>query len=457
MLCWLVAAALAGEAEGELALDLLHATSTSDLPSSGPEEGLSATELGMRVRGSAEQARFSFALDYQGREAVAGQFTTTPYRLFYRAEAMATVVEDRLVVGVGRFIAPSVLFLAVDGARGVWTPSDSARIELFAGRRGITSARSNLGFDTWLPAVGGSGSWRGQRASLDAMASLAGDQASYGTEGVVPGDPTLTTTDTWTAIAVTGGGTVEPVDDALVLGARGTISQGASWLIAPTASSPELVVTSVDLYQALGFARYRISDDARVDLDVISQVTAVPISLDELQDPSFTDVRGRFAGRLLDAAWLRPDVRLRLRQDRTELRTGLAADIDHLVVPGPFVRARAWFDDILMDRTGDDVAAVDRLLWSASAGWSRGGLDLEAGASFVDRAAGPVSGRSPALTTSQDLSPFVLEAQNIVFLRSFVATSSRWFGGADLEANVQSGSPEVRAFVQVGLLGDASW
>ncbi|MCA9493990.1 MAG: hypothetical protein KC621_28880, partial [Myxococcales bacterium] len=321
---WLVATALAGQAEGELALDLLHATSTSDLPSSGPQEGLSATELGTRLRGSVEQARFGFVLDYQGREAVAGQFPTTPYRLFYRAEVTATVVEDRLVLGLGRFMAPSVLWLAVDGVRGTWTPSDSARVELFGGRRGITSARSNLGFDTWLPAVGGSASWRGQRASLDGMASFAGDQASYGTEGVVPGDATLTTTDTWTSIALTGGGTVEPVDDALIVGARGTISQGASWLIAPTASSPELVVTSVDLYQALGFVRYRISDGARLDLDAISQVTAVPISLDELQDPSFTDLRGRFAGRLLDMAWLRPDVRLRLRQDRTELRTGLA-------------------------------------------------------------------------------------------------------------------------------------
>lgn len=454
---WLVATALAGQAEGELALDLLHATSTSDLPSSGPQESLSATELGTRLRGTAEQGRFQLALDYQGREAVAGQFPTTPYRLFYRAEVMATVAEDRLVVGVGRFVAPSVAFLAVDGARGVWTPSDVARIELFAGRRGITGARSNLGFDTWLPAVGGAASWRGGRASLDGMASFAGDQASYGTEGVVPGDPVETTTGTWTSLAVTGGATVEPVDDALVLGARGTFSQGASWWLTPTASSPELVVTAVDLYQALGFLRYRVSDDARLDLDVISQQAAVPISVDELQDPTFTDLRARFAGRLLDVAWLRPDVRLRLRQDRTELRTGLAADIDHLVVPGPFLRARAWFDDIFMDGTADDVQAVDRLLWSASAGWSRGGFDVEAGASFVDRAAGPVSGRSPSLTTSQDLSPFVLEAQNIVFLRSFVATSARWFGGADLEANVQSGSPEVRAFLQVGVLGDTSW
>ncbi len=464
----LVSAAVAGEAEGEVAFDLLHATSASEAPASGPEPALSSTELGMRVRGTVEHGRLLAALDYQGREAVAGTFQNTPYRLVYRAEIVGALVEDRLDLGVGRFLAPSVVFLPVDGARLAWTPSDALSLTAFGGRRGISTARTNLGFDEMLPAVGLAGAWRHERASADLLGSYAGDQVSYGTEGVVPGDPTRTITDTVTSLAATVGGTVEPMADAMTVGLRATATQDATWVLAATSTTPELQLQSVDLYQGLAFLRWRPADTVRVDVDALRQAALVPIVLAPasepgqpaapIVDPTFSDLRARGAVRVVDAGWIRPDVRLRLRADRTELRSGLGADVDRLWIPGPFVRARAWFDDILMDRTGDDVAAVDRLLWSASAGWSEGGFEIEGGASFVDRAAGPVSGRSTAPTQlqSDDLSPFVLEAQNIVFLRSFVATR-RWFGGADLEANVIGPEPEVRAFVQIGLLGDASW
>ena len=124
---------------------------------------------------------------------------------------------------------------------------------------------------------------------------------------------------------------------------------------------------------------------------------------------------------------------------------------------GPFVAGRVYVDDILMDRTGDDLAAVDRLLWSGSGGYRKGGFELEAGASFIDRKAAPVSGLPSSAgqpNTSDDFAPFVLEAENLVFLRSFVA-SRRWFGGADLEVNALD--PEIRAFLQIGLLTEARW
>ena len=177
-------------------------------------------------------------------------------------------------------------------------------------------------------------------------------------------------------------------------------------------------------------------------------------------DPTFTDLRARGAvgASAASGGWVRPDLRIRLRPGRTEVRVGGGADA--YLASGPFARGRIWLEDILAPGDRDDVATIDRILWQAGAGYERGAIQVEAGASFMDRAAAPVSSRSADPTnasvplSSDDLAPFALEAQNVAYLRGFLA-SRRGFVGLDLEANVVQG--EVRAFVQVGLLGDASW
>jgi hypothetical protein len=476
MLAWAVAAQAGDEERGrwdaEVALDVLHAGSTSEAPSSGPTPGLSATELGMRVLGSVESGAVEAAVDYQGREAVAGTFQTVPFRLFYRAEVVGTLARDRVELAAGRFVAPSVVFLPVDGARVAWRPSEHASVQLFGGRRGVSTARRSLEPGTLLPAVGGAGAWLGDRGSAEVLLSFAGDEA------LLPGvDPEAAdTVDTWNALAGTVRAQVEPVDDAVLVGATATVTQRASFVFLPTAGSAQVTAQALDLFQGLGYLRWRPSRAARVDLDLLRQEAALdfggadtdpeapgvqlPGGFDvTLVDPTFTDVRARAALAAGEHVWLRPDARLRLRPGRTELRYGVGADLADLVLDGPFVRARAWLEDIGMGGLEDDVGAIDRVYWSGSGGWSSGPLEAELGASRTDRALAPVSARTTAATTSDDLSPFVLAAQDVGFARLFVTDRSRWggwFAGLDAEMNLTA-EPEVRAFVQVGLLGDGSW
>lgn len=460
-----------GEWDGEVALDVLHATSTSDAPDAGPTPALSATELGMRIRGTADTSPDGgdgvlAALDYQGREAVAGTFPTTTWRLFYRAELVGTLADGHLDLAAGRFLAPSVMFLPVDGARAAWRPGDHVALELFAGRRGVTTARQTVDFGTLLPAVGGAGRWTGDRASAEVLLSFAGDQLL---EPSV--DPELATTvDTWESLGGSVRGQVEPVDQRLYVGGTASATQRASFVFLPTPGAAVVTAQALDLYQAYGWARWRASDAVRVDVDVARQAADLEYAGADapgvdfsLVDPTFTDLRGRAGFEVVDSWWLRPDVRLRLRTGRSELRYGLGADLADLVVDGPFVRGRFWLEDIGMGGEGDDVGAIDRVYWSGSAGWSAGPVDAELGASRMDRAAGYVSTRTTTGLASDDLSPFVLAAQDVGFARLFVTdrgASARgthgWFAGLDGEMNLTA-QPEVRAFVQVGLLGDGQW
>lgn len=473
----LCAAAMAQEAErgrwdAEVALDVLHAESDAVGGDGAPDGPLSSTELGMRVRGLVEAGALEAGLDYQGREPIAGLFPTPTTRLFYRAEVVGRVARDRLDLAAGRFLAPSVGFLPVDGARLAWRPSPSWSLQAFGGRRGVDTAMRSIDLSTLLPAVGGAGAYRGDRGSAEVVVSWAGDRTvGFGVDPEAAG-----TVDTWNALAATARGHVEPVDDLLILGATATASQRASYVFLPQPGAGVVTAEAIDLLQGFAYARWRPSRAARVDLDVIRQESNLSFAgVDEdpeapgvqlpgglavtLIDPTFTDLRARAALAAGDHVWIRPDVRARLRTARTELRYGVGADLRDLVLDGPFVRARGWLEDVRTGGTADDVGAVDRLLWSGSAGWSSGPVEAELGASRVDRAAAPVSSRSNADTASEDLGPFVLEAQDVGFARLFVTDRSRWggwFGGLDAEMNLTD-APEVRAFVQVGFLGDGSW
>jgi len=54
----------------------------------------------------------------------------------------------------------------------------------------------------------------------------------------------------------------------------------------------------------------------------------------------------------------------------------------------------------------------------------------------------------------EDLAPFVLDAQRVVFLRGFYS-ADEWFLGLDAEKSLEES--ELRFFVQAGVLWGAEW
>jgi hypothetical protein len=78
----------------------------------------------------------------------------------------------------------------------------------------------------------------------------------------------------------------------------------------------------------------------------------------------------------------------------------------------------------------------------------------------MERALAPVSSRrsdrnNPGEPTeSEDLSPFALEAEDVVFARGWWS-GRHVFVGADVERNLHDA--ETRFYVQVGALGEARW
>lgn len=455
----LCTAAWGGELEGQVALDTLHASTSSTEPGSGPSEGLSATELGMRLRGELLELddRLEVGVDYRGREPLPSEFSNSSRRLLYRLDAAYELVEDRVTVGLGRFTAPSALFLIVDGGRVEVALDEQTTLLAYGGRRGISTGLITLPADVMLPAAGLALLRRTERYGAEVVGGIAGDQVQLGT------DTSPATDEVLSASAL--GRLWWRVSETTDVGGQGSAAQQATYVLGSVADDPEITVEALDLYRASVWTAWRPVEVVRVQGDAIHQEATVNRAAFEdleLVDPSFTDLRLRPMVRPLDVGWLRADGRLRLRPDRTELRYGGGLDLDNVGVDGLFARGLLQIDDILRDDSAaNDVGAVDRLLWRASAGYSKGGLDLEAGASFIDRAAGPVSGRAASPTdpsvpgSSSDLNPFVLEAQNVVFARGFLSTR-QWFVGTDLEVNVED-VPEIRAYVQLGALTEARW
>ena len=358
---------------------------------------------------------------------------------------------DRYELGAGRFFAPSALWLSMDGVRGTLNVQRSWAT-VFAGRRAISLSRRNLPPSAFLPVLGADvgvaqAGWRGQIA-----ANLAGDRIVLGN----PGDEVQQD--------VLGGSALARVtvtaSEVVQGGAQASVANNATFAVGPNAGELTLTLQALSLYQALGWARWRPSRGAQVSGTVLHQQVTV-VSEDSvdlpLVDPSFTDLRVRGVFGNMQLGFLRPDVRLRFRNARTELRYGGAFELHVPTLRGPYVLGVGWLEHVF---DVEEPALVDRLRWQLGAGWERGAVQAEAGLGVIDRAAGPVSGR-PADPNregipgvSEDLSPFVLEAQNVAFLRGFV-TGRRWFAGADLEANLLD--RELRAFIQVGLIGRTSW
>jgi len=464
---WVVVALLggadarAGSFDGEVGVDGVVATSTNDATAAGSPEKMSAWELGLRARARLLEVddRLEVVVDYRGREPLGGAFANDPLRLLYRLDARFDVITGGVTwnVGLGRFIAPSVVFLPVDGLRTEISLANGLSFEAFGGRRAITTSRRNVPFSRFLPALGGVARFTGTWLQIEALGAWARDEVPL----VASGEEVV---ETWDAFNAALSVRVSPAK-TWSAGARIVLADRATYVLGPTWSDVSLDVKP-GFYSGHLYGRWRPSDPIALDLDVLGQQAGVAragTDYDEPFDdtlPSFVDTRLRAGFRPASIGWVRPEVRLRVRPDRTEVRWGGGVDVLDVGVPGLFAKGRLYVEHLFGSSDPKWSPGVDRLSWSASAGWNGYGFDGEIGASAVERAANPVSGRraDPAEPTlperSEDLGPFVMETNEIAFLRAFYS-SKWWYVGVDVEHSLLDA--EWRAMLQVGGLGRAQW
>jgi hypothetical protein len=440
-----------GDAEGEVGLDFLHAGIFQNPPVSGEPETIVAQEMGVRVRLRARELdrRLSLDIDYRGREPIGGDVQDQAMRLLYAGELRYQIIAGTLTAGAGRFVAPSVAFLPVDGGR-FDLAIDRLIFSAFGGRRAITTSLRNVELSTFLPAAGASAVYEDALLFAEAAYAYSGDRAT-----IAETDQTYRASSAYVRA-------LSRLLPEISAGGQIAFSQRASYLLGPTWTTVALSVHAADLFSGSFFVDWRPLKELRLTYDLQYQRTEIArdgqTSQLALVDPRFTDNQLRAAYRLFDVGWLRGAFRWRARNDRQERRYTIGADLDRLPLLGLFARGFVTYEDVSLDHPGPNL---DRTLWSASLGYRLSGLDLEAGASFIERRAGPLSGlvatpRDPNDPSRPvDLSPFVLEAQRIAFVRAFYA-GDIWFAGLDAEQNLVD-AHERRFFAQLGALVEGEW
>lgn len=465
--------ALAGQLDGQVALDLLSANSRAVGPGTGPSENLSAHELGMSLRVDFRELddRLRVRLDYRGREPIAGTFPNTARRLLYQAEVAYQLVPKRVTVSLGRFAAPTPTFLLVDGLQ-LQVTTKAFSVGAFGGRRGVSSSLQTLGPKDWLPALGVWGSLHLDR--VQGMVSFAYQKDLVVVASAGAGE---SFSDDVGGLNAMARASVQPID-ALDVGAQVSFIQAASYRMGPSWAEARFKAEAFGLFNAWGWANVEPAPWLRVELDGghqtvqafrVGTVDADGVETDDLvQQPRFTDARVGVRIGPPAIGWLRPTLRYRLRPSglgpsegaRTELRAGLRMDINDFGIPGPYVTASAAFDTLGGASAKDHVGTLDRTYGRAAVGFRKAGLDGSLGASYVERAALPVSGRRVSAVdqgipdSSEDLQPFTLEADPILFGRVFYS-GRRFFGGADVEKHLKEA--EFRVFLQVGVLAGVGW
>jgi len=444
----------AGSFDGMVSLDAFAAGSRSAEGGSGTPRRMTARELGLRARARLYELddRLFAEVDYRGREPIGGDVSNRNLRLLYRAYTQYEVVEDRWTLGGGRFLADSVILLPVDGVFTQLELDPRTSLTAFGGRRGVSTSMRNLPLSSLLPAAGLSLSRYRERLQIDALGVYARDQL------VLPADSTQELTADYGA----SNGSVSVVglpSESLVLGTRVSVAEQATYVFGPTWVDLD-TVSAFGLWSAIAFADWDLGDHVQLDYDFHRQAVGLlpEETRDEIIDPNWMD--NRVSANLApgDLGWIRAMFRHRHRAAWQEQRYTLQLDANKLGLPGLYARAKGSFDNITDSPLARERGLVDRLFWSTALGYRRGGFDTRAGASFYERTAAPVSSRridlaNPA-TRSADLQPFVLQAQNIAFVRSFYS-GKRWFTGLDIEKNLLDS--EYRLLVQVGTLTEKMW
>ncbi len=450
-----------GRIDTELVFDFIRAEAVNSRARDGRPTRTGAQDLGMRLRVDTRHERWSARIDYRGREAIAGDVRNSSLRLLYAAHLDYQVVPDRLALGVGRFLAPSAVLLPVDAVRARWQVGD-LELSAFGGRRAILTSRRNVDLANFLPAGGLTLGWRNRWARARALVSYSADQAilvSARRERTKTFHAWNGRLDVW----------LRPIPTLSLLG-RLAVAERARYTIGPSFDRVDLELGSLDLSSGGARIDWRPREHLRLRYGVHTQRAGVfrvgfvrdaasaNVSRDPPDEPRFTDHRIGIAWRAFDRGWLRSDIRVRLRPDREEQRFGIGLDLDELGFGGLELRSRYYYDRIDPGSRDGNRFASDRQFFSGSIAYRGRALDLEVGASRLERNASPYSGRraDPREPDSpEDLSLFTLESETIGFLRLFYLHGVH-FSGVDVEIDLDD-PREIRFFMQFGARWRQRW
>jgi hypothetical protein len=455
----LAAPATAGEVSGLAAVDVFHADSMNPGPAAGAPDFASGQELGLnlKLRFSELDDDLQVRLHYRGREPLPGEVQNAALRTLYEAWVSYEVWDDVVTAKAGRFLVPSPVFLALDGAAVKVELPLGLETSVFGGRRGLTTSRREAGIDKWLLAGGGSFGWRHELVQTFLHVNYAQDEAVLLKAG-------QETTATHGGVNLLGTVFSRPFD-WLMLGGQLAFVQQANYVIGPTWAEAAITNEVINLLNAMAWTEWRPLKLVRVTYDFHFQRPQLVRSgtlegtdetlTDELVDPNFMDNRIKLGVSPFAIGWMSGGVRHRLRPERHELRYFAELDVNHLVPWGFYANGQVIWEQILHH---PDFAAnakeMDRLLGTMALGWTGFGFDVSTGLSYIERAGTPLSSRTGQAATPADLSPFVLEAQRLFFVRT--AYNTRWFFTAfDFERNIDDN--EYRAFAQVGGYLELGW
>ncbi len=468
---WAVFGAGAAHAQGELVFDYLYARAETVEDAAAADSGqttLDAGDLGIRflfttpVAGLGDGAQLQ--IDYHGREALQGNARNSDVRLLYAANVSLPLNADTSL-SIGRFLAPSVVLLPVDGAQLTYAHAFAdweGTTRYFAGRRGVLTSRRNVPGDAFLPALGADWQWRNARYNL-------GGTVGYSEDEAILFKASREVKRRYGSLSGALQASAELSDDLsayfrLAGFEQATVSLGPTW------SNLDLDVEALGLWHASGFLRWRPGNDWRFRYALHSQRAAVQRvglllrdglgGIEEVIDPGFkpkfTDHALRAERRLAlggTQGWMRANARYRVRPDRSELRFGGEVHVNDVLREGVSLRLAAFYDRI-SERGGHPIRLDgDRRQVNAAISFAQDGWHIEAGGNWLDRDA-PYSGRTFTVAdpdepiSPRDYSLFVLEAQTNAFVRAFW-TGRRFFAGLDLERNLEDGD-EFRVFAQLG-------
>lgn len=452
--------AQAGSYQGEVVLDYFRSQSRNDGPGAGTPAELSAQDLGSRFLVSAREGRFSFVLDYHGREALSGDVENSTLRLLYAGYLEYEAIPGRLHLKAGRFLAPSTVLLPVD-AVGLNYQRARWKASLFGGRRGVLTSRRNVPFDEFLPAAGGALNWQGTNKSLQGVVAYAEEDAIL-LKGGGDDQELDRRYGSWNGYIH---GWFRPRAELTIVG-RLSMAERAGFVLGPDWEDVELDLQALDLFNGSLFVEYRPNRSLRWRYDVHTQRASVyrqgltedkqdegALSFED-EEPKFTDHRLRATVQTFSRGWVRAEVRLRSRPERNETRFGAALDLHDVSLGRLFLRGRVYHDVIDPESGHETRFDVDRTYFSGSVGMPFRSLETEIGVSRLRREASPYSGRTvrnsepDAPTRQDDLGLFTLETDSIAFLRLFYVRGLQ-FAGADFELNLDD-RDELRLYLQLG-------